>query len=269
MPVWPSMDLGLKGKAAAVMAASEGIGRACARSLAREGADVAICGRREDVLRSTAKSLSEESGRHVLPIVADVSDPLDVERFVNAAASDLRGLDILVVNAGGPPHGTLETLGDKDWQAAFELNVMSAVRAIRAALPHFRTERGGCVVGIQSTSVKQPIDNLLLSNTLRLSVVGLFKSLSIDYGAEHIRFNLVLPGGIATDRLKELTRAQADKNGISEDEQWERRTRSTPLGRIGEPEEIGDLVAFLASERAAYITGQAIAVDGGLVRSPL
>lgn len=263
------MDLGLKGKAAAVMAGSEGIGRACARALALEGADVAICGRREDVLRSTAKALADESGRRVLPIVADVKDPRDTERFVNAAASDLRGLDILVVNAGGPEPGSFDKITDEEWARTFELTVMSAVRGIRAALPHFRTERGGCVVGIQSSSVKQPIENLILSNSLRLSVVGLFKSLSIDLGPENVRFNLVLPGGIATDRLKELTIAQAEKNGVSEEEQWARRTRATPLGRIGEPEEIGHLVAFLASPRAAYVTGQAIAVDGGLVRYPL
>ena len=263
------MDLGLKGKAAAVMAGSEGIGRACARALAMEGADVAICGRREDVLRSTAKALADESGRHVVPIVADVSDPLDVERFVNAAASDLRGLDILVVNAGGPPHGKFEDLRDSDWEAAFQLTVMSAVRAIRAALPHFRAEGGGSVVGIQSTSVRQPIDNLLLSNALRMSVVGLFKSLSIDHGPENIRFNLVLPGGIATDRLRDLTASQAEKNGVSEAEMWARRTKSTPLGRIGEPSEIAEVVAFLASERSSYITGATLQVDGGLVRYPL
>ena len=263
------MDLGLKGKTAAVMASSEGIGRACARALALEGADVAICGRREDVLRSTAKEIADETGRHVPAIVADVSDALDVERFVNAAASDLRGLDILVVNAGGPPHGTFESLTDKEWQAAFDLTVMSSVRAIRAAIPHFRTARGGSVVGIQSSSVKQPIENLLLSNALRLSVVGLFKSLSIEYGRENIRFNLVLPGGIATERLRDLTRAQAEKAGITEEEQWERRTRTTPLGRIGEPEEIAEAVAFLASGKASYVTGTALAVDGGLIRYPL
>jgi 3-oxoacyl-[acyl-carrier protein] reductase len=263
------MDLGLKGKAAAVMAGSEGLGRACARALAMEGADVAICGRREDVLRATAKTLADESGRHVIPILADVGDPLDVERFVNAAASDLRGLDILVVNAGGPIHGGFERLDDAAWKSAFDLTLMSAVRAIRAALPHFRTERGGSVVGIQSTSVKQPIDELLLSNAMRMSVVGLFKSLAIDYGPENIRFNLVLPGGIATDRLRDLTRAQAEKNGVSEEEQWARRTKSTPLGRIGEPREIGEAVAWLASERASYVTGVALQVDGGLVRTPL
>lgn len=263
------MDLGLKGKAAAVMAGSEGLGRACARALALEGADVAMCGRREDILRSSAKAIADESGRHIVPVVADVNDARDVERFVNAAASDLRGLDILVVNAGGPPHGSFDAVTDAQWHEAFDLTVMSAVRGIRAALPHFRTELGGSVIGIQSTSVKQPIDDLILSNALRLSVVGLFKSLSIELGPENIRFNLVLPGGMATERLRDLTRSQAEKAGISEEEAWARRAKSTPLGRIGHPDEIGDAVAWLASDRAKYVTGAVLQVDGGLVRFPL
>lgn len=263
------MDLGLKGKAAAVMAGSEGIGRACARALALEGADVAICGRREDVLRASAKEIADETGRHVLPIVADVSDALDVERFVNAAASDLRGLHILVVNAGGPPHGTFATLRDDDWQRAFDLTVMSAVRAVRAALPHFATEGGGSVVGIQSTSIKQPIDNLILSNSLRMSVAGLFKSLAIEYGDAGVRFNLVLPGATATQRQQDLLRSQAAKNGVTEEEQLARRTQSTPLGRMASPEEIATAVAWLASDRARYVTGATLAVDGGLIRYPL
>ncbi|HUR68626.1 MAG TPA: SDR family oxidoreductase [Candidatus Thermoplasmatota archaeon] len=262
------MDLGLKGKAAAVMAGSEGIGRACAFALAREGADVAICGRREDVLRSTAKEIADATGRRVTPIVADVTVAQDVERFVNAAASDLRGLHVLVVNAGGPAPGGFEALTDAQWHATFDLTVMSAVRAIRAALPHFRTERGGSVVGIGSTSVKQPIENLVLSNALRMSVMGLFKSLSIDHAPYNVRYNMVLPGGIATERLAELVRSQAEKAGIPEDEQWARRAKSTPLARMGEPEEIADAVAWLASERAKYVTGVALQVDGGLVRFP-
>lgn len=263
------MDLGLKGKAAAVMASSEGLGRASARALALEGADVAICGRREDVLRATAKELADETRRRIAPIVADVGDPMDVERFVNAAASDLRGLHILVVNAGGPPHGSFATLTDDHWYQAYEETVMSAVRAVRAALPHFRTAGGGSVVAIQSTSVKQPIDNLLLSNSLRMSVIGLFKSLSIEYGAENIRFNVVLPGAIGTDRQRDLVASQAEKAGISIDEARARRTKSTPLGRIGEPDEIGAAVAWLASDAARYVTGAVLQVDGGLIRSPL
>ncbi|HET6405340.1 MAG TPA: SDR family oxidoreductase [Candidatus Thermoplasmatota archaeon] len=263
------MDLGLKGKAAAVMAASEGIGRACARALALEGADVAICGRREDVLRSSAKALADETGRRVLPIVADVSDALDVERFVNAAASDLRGLDILVVNAGGPPQGKFADLDDAKWERAFQLTVMSAVRGVRAAIPHFRTAGGGSVVAISSTSVRQPLDNLLLSNALRMSVSGLFKSLAEEYARERIRFNLVLPGSIATDRQKERIEAYMRDHQVSREEALARRTKAIPLGRIGEPEEIAAAVAFLASDKASYITGATLQVDGGLVRYPL
>lgn len=250
------MDLGLRGKAAAVMASSDGLGRASALALAREGADVALCARREEPLRATAKAIADETGVRVASIVADLSNAHDVERFVNAAAADLRGLDILVVNAGGPPKGRFEDLDDAAWLAAHELTLMSAVRAIRHALPHFRAEGGGSVVGIASTSVKQPIDNLLLSNAIRLSVVGLFKSLATQYAAENIRFNLVLPGSMATARQLDVAGGDA-------------RSRGIPLGRIGEPRELGDAVAWLASERASYVTGEVLQVDGGMVKVPL
>lgn len=250
------MDLGLRGKAAAVMAGSDGLGRACAFALAREGADVAICARREDQLRATAKEIADATGAHVVPIVADVGRANDVERFINAAAADLRGLDVLVVNAGGPPKGGIEDLPDEAWLAAHELTLMSAVRAVRFALPHFRAERGGSVVAIASTSVKQPIDELLLSNSMRLAVVGLFKSLATRYAKENVRFNVALPGSMATERLKELG-------------PLEERAKSIPMGRIGDPQEFGDAVAWLASDKARYVTGAVLQVDGGLVRYPL
>lgn len=251
------------------MAASEGLGRATALALAREGADVAICGRREDVLRATAKAIADETGRRVVPIVADVADAHDVERFVNAAALDLRGLDILVTNAGGPPPGRFEQLDDEAWRKGHELTLMSNVRAIRAALPHFRAEKGGAVIGIASSSVKQPIDNLLISNSVRLAVAGLFKTLATQYGPENIRFNLVLPGSMATERQNVLARARAAEAGISVEEALAERARAIPLGRIGDPREFGEAVAFLASERAAYITGAMLQVDGGIIRYPL
>lgn len=263
------MDLGLAGKAAAVMAGSDGLGKACAMALAREGADVAICGRTEAKLRAAADEIAKATGRRVVPIVADVSNAHDVERFVNAAAADLRGLHVLVVNAGGPPPGRFEDLDDAKWQAAFELTVMSAVRGIRAALPHFRTEHGGSVVAIQSTSIRQPIDNLLLSNALRLSVAGLFKTLALEHARENIRFNLVLPGTMATDRAKQLAQARAAEQGVSVEQAFADRAKPIPTGRLGDPNELADAVAFLASERARYITGVALQVDGGLIRVPL
>lgn len=263
------MDLGLKGKAAAVMAASDGLGRACALALAREGADVAICGRREDRVRQAAQEIAGETGARVVPIVADVQDAADVERFINAAASDLRGLHILVTNAGGPPAGRFEELGDDAWRAAHELTLMSAVRAIRHALPHFRTEHGGSVVGIASSTVKQPQENLLLSNAMRLGVVGLYKTLATQYAADNVRFNLVLPGAIGTARLESLTHDAARRQGIGFEEAWQKRAHEAPMRRIGEPEEFARAVAWLASPAASYVTGTALQVDGGLVRFPL
>jgi len=263
------MDLGLKGKAVAVMAASEGIGRAVALELAREGADVAICGRRGDALKTTAKRIADETGRRVIPIIADMSDAHDVERFVNAAAADLRGLDALVVNAGGPPAGRFHEVDDEAWQRGVDTTLMSAVRGVRHAIPHFHTAGGGSVVAITSTSLKQPIDNLLLSNSLRLAVAGLFKSLARQYASERIRFNLVMPGMTDTGRLRDLDARDAVEKGIAPDEATLERAARIPLGRIGEPAEIARAVAFLSSPAASYITGASLQVDGGLIQTPL
>jgi len=200
---------------------------------------------------------------------ADVSRGEDVARFVDGAAAALGRLDALVVNAGGPPPGKFADLDDAKWQAAFELTVMSAVRAVRAALPHLRAAGGGSIVAIQSTSIRQPIDNLLLSNALRMSIAGLFKTLATQHAHEKIRFNLVLPGTIATERPLALARAQAAESRRPLDAVLAERASSIPTGRLGEPGEIGDAVAFLASPRASYITGVALQVDGGIVRVPL
>ena len=263
------MDLGLRGKAAAVMAGSEGIGRACALALAREGADIAVCARREDVLRSSCKEIADETGAHVHPIVADLADARSVERFVAAASSDLRGLDVLVVNAGGPPAGFFEEITDAQWEAAHQLTLMSAVRAVRAAIPHFRTEGGGSVVAIASTSVKNPIENLVLSNSIRLSVIGLFKTLAGQYAKENIRFNVVLPGAIATERQTGLMQHKADSEVVNIEEVFAKRAKTIPVGRLAEPIEVGEVVAWLASDRAKYVTGTVLQVDGGMVKFPL
>ncbi|MHB8604295.1 MAG: SDR family oxidoreductase [Thermoplasmatota archaeon] len=256
------MDLGLRGKSVAVMAGSAGLGLACAEAFVREGARVAICGRDKDRLeKARAHLASLAPGAEVAAIVADLSIAADVERFVNAAAADLMGLDVLVVNAGGPPASKFEETSDAQWQAAFELTFMSAARAIRFALPHFRAKGGGAVVSIGSTSVKQPIPTLPLSNGIRPGLVGLMKTLAAQYGPEHIRFNTVLPGSIHTARLAEAY--GGDESKLHE------RVREVPLGKLGEPRDVGELVAFLASDRAKYITGTVLAADGGLIRGPL
>lgn len=264
---WPGVDLALRGKAAAVMAGSDGLGRASARALAREGARVAICGRREEHLRAAAKELSDESGSEVVPIVADVSRAADVTRFVDEAAARFGRLDVLVTNKGGPPHGRFADVTDADWTQSFELIVMSFVRAVRAALPHLRRAGGGAVVAIESSSVKQPIPNLLLSNALRPAVVGASKSLAAQYGPENIRFNVVLPGSMDTDRARDLARHRAEERGATLEEEMALRSTEIPLRRLGSPDELGALVAFLASPAAAYLTGTAVQVDGGMIRS--
>lgn len=257
------MDLELDGRAAAVMAASRGLGRAAAEALAAEGASVAICARGEERLKRTADEIQQETGSKVEPIEADVSRAEDVERFVNEAAERLGGLDVLVTNKGGPPHGRFEDVDDEAWQAGFELVVLSYVRAVRAALPYLKDGDGGSVVSIESTSVKSPIDGLLLSNALRPSVVATSKTLAREHAAEDVRFNVVLPGSMGTDRLEELFEAQADEEGIDIADvraEWE---DAIPAGRLGEPRELGDVICFLASPRASYATGGVYPVDGG------
>lgn len=261
------MDLGLSGRAVAVMAASEGLGRAAARVFVREGAHVAICARRKDRLEATVAELRRNApDARVEGHVADVTRADDIERFV-AAAARLGGgtLDALVANSGGPPPGPFEDLKDADWQRAFELLVLSNVRAVRAALPVLRRP-GGAVVNITSTSVKQPIGSLVLSNSLRLAVVGLAKTLSAQFGPEGIRFNNVCPGSMETERILEVVRHDAKQQGRPEGAVRADRERDIPLRRFGRPEELGEVIAFLASPRSAYVTGATLSVDGGVVR---
>lgn len=261
------MDLGLKGGTVAVMAASEGLGRAAALALAREGANVALCARRREPLERAAKELQSVAPEvRVRALVADATKADDVLRFVEEAVRLGNGsLDALVYNVGGPPAGRFSELTDDQWRSAFELLVLSNVRAIRAALPHLK-KPGGAIVNITSTSVKQPIPSLVLSNSLRLAVVGLAKTLAAELGPQGIRINNVCPGSMETERLTDLMRRTASERHVSLDLVRAEREREAALGRFGRPEELADVIAFLASPRAAYVTGATVSVDGGLVR---
>ena len=263
------MDLGLKGRVAIVAASSRGLGKACAKELAREGANVVICARDLAQLRQTADEIGAETGAEVLPVRADLTDDAQIQYLVGEAQGRFGRIDILVSNNGGPPAGHFGDFADDAWLAAHQLTLMSAVRLIRAVLPAMRARQWGRIINITSVSVKQPIDNLLLSNVYRPGVVGLAKTLSTQLAAAGITVNNVAPGYTRTDRVLELAEARAAEQDRTVEEVLADTTASFPMRRMGEPEELAALVAFLASERAGYITGTTIPVDGGLVKGLL
>ncbi len=264
------MDLGLRDKVAIVMAASKGLGRACAAALAAEGAGVTIGARGAQALEKTALEIQQATRSRVLAVPTDVTKAEDMEAIVTATVREFGRIDILVNNAGGPPAGKFESFGDAQWQAAFELNLLSTVRMVRLVLPHMRKAGSGRIITIVSTSVKQPIDGLLLSNAIRSGVVGLAKTLSVELAPDNITVNNVCPGRILTDRLRQIYHInERVQQGVSEEAVLKEMAQDVPMGRVGKPEELGALVAFLASQQAAYITGTTIQVDGGLVRSLL
>ena len=263
------MELGLTGKIALVAAASRGLGRAVAEELAREGAHLLICARGADALRETAESIRAASGVRVIEVVADLSDPADVARVAERALAEFGRVDVLVTNGGGPPAGPFETHSADAWQAAVRQTLMSVVELTRAVLPGMKERRWGRIINVTSIAVKQPVDNLILSNSVRAAVTGFARTLANEVAPFGITVNNVMPGYTRTQRVEELAERNASLKGTSPDAEravWEGQI---PMARLGESTEFAAMVAFLASERASYTTGASIPVDGGWIRGLL
>jgi 3-oxoacyl-[acyl-carrier protein] reductase len=260
------MDLGLQGKVALLSASSKGLGKACAMELVREGTNVMITGRNEAELQKTTQELQSLSAGQVAYTVCDITNKDDIVEAVRATIEQFGQIDILINNAGGPPTGGIEKLTDEDWLKAFELNLLSYVRFIREVIPFMKEQKGGRIINLASSSVKQPIPGLMLSNTFRTGIVGLAKTLSLELAPYHILVNTVSPGRIGTERIEELDAIKAKQQGISIEQVREESKKTIPLGRYGEVEEFGKTVAFLASDASSYITGTSLLVDGGMVK---
>jgi 3-oxoacyl-[acyl-carrier protein] reductase len=256
------MDLGIRGRVAIVCASSKGIGKAAALALGREGVNLTLCARHSAVLESTAQEIRSECGVEVLAVPADLRDGKAIAGLVHATLSSFGRLDILVNNTGGPPAGPFDQHDDATWVAAFETLLLSVVRLSRLALPEMRRQHWGRIVTVTSTAVKQPVPRLVLSNSLRAAVTGLCKTLSAEVAADGITVNTVAPGRILTDRLTSLY-------GGDEDATRRNAAGEVPMGKVGEPLDMGNTIAYLCSEQAGYITGTTIQVDGGLVRGLL
>jgi 3-oxoacyl-[acyl-carrier protein] reductase len=261
------VDLGLKGRVALVGGSSRGLGKASALALAREGARVTICGRTEAELDAAAEEIRRESGSEVLAVQADLATAEGVQTVVEATVERFGGIDVLVNNSGGPAPGSFPDLTDDDWRQAFEVVTLNFVRFVREVTPHMRDKRWGRIIGIQSSSVKEPVQFLDLSNGIRPGIAGLMKAIMPDLAKDGITINLVLPGMFLTSRIHPgLASPSADEKKQAE-EQLAPLAATIPLGRLGEPIELGHLVAFLASEQASYITGAVYQVDGGKIKS--
>jgi 3-oxoacyl-[acyl-carrier protein] reductase len=270
------MDLGIRGRAAVVCAASQGLGKAAARELALEGANLVICSRDEQRVRAAASEIEQAAQAAssavaqrtpvIVPVAADLSRAEDVARVVQTAGERFGRIDILVTNAGGPPVAAFEELDDSRWEAGVQLTLMSVVRLVRGVLPFMRRQRWGRIIHITSIAARQPIADLVISSTLRPGVFGLTKALADRYGSEGILINSVAPGFILTARQEEIAHARAAERGQGFEQYLQEQARTIPLRRLGAPEELAAVIAFLASERASYVHGSVISVDGGLSR---
>ncbi|MEK5522459.1 3-oxoacyl-ACP reductase [Heyndrickxia sporothermodurans] len=260
------MELGLKGKTALVIASSQGLGKAIAKVFVQEGTNVLLASRNEEQLKSVKEELSKVGTGKVDFIGCDITDPGQIRAVVDKLDREYGSLDILINNAGGPPAGGFEEISDEQWQNAFELNLLSYIRIIRECLPLLK-KNGGKIINIASSSIKEPIPGLILSNTFRTGIVGLSKSLSMELAKYNILVNTLGPGRIATDRVKHLDEINAEKNNKSIEEVEEMEKQTIPLKRYGEPEEFANIVVFLASAANSYVTGSSFLVDGGKIKS--
>jgi 3-oxoacyl-[acyl-carrier protein] reductase len=263
------MDLGLKGKVALVAAASRGLGRAVAEELAADGVVLVLCSRKAETINQTANEIAAATGADVLALPCDVSKADEVAALVRSGIERFGRIDILVTNGGGPPAGPFESFGIDAWEAATRLTLFSAVELARQVLPGMKERRWGRILNITSIAVKQPVDNLVLSNSLRAAVTGFARTLANEVAPFGVTVNNIMPGYTRTERIEELARMMADKEGITPAEFIARWEKEIPMRRLGEPREFAALAAFLVSERASYITGTSIQVDGGWTRSLL
>ncbi len=260
------MDMGLKNRVALVAASSQGIGLATAEAFAAEGCRVAMCARNAETLQAAAEKVRKQHHAEVLAEPFDVTDAAAVNRFVAAVASKFGSLDICVTNAGGPPAKGFLAASLDDWQSALSANFLSTVYFAREVIPHMQRKKWGRIITITSITTKQPVTDLVLSNAVRAAVVGLVKSLANEFGKDGILVNNVGPGFTATERLKELAKARSASSGKPEQEFFDAWAADAPLKRLGDPRELADTIVWLASERASYITGQTVLVDGGMYK---